>query len=92
MLQNPNTGRDDMTIARTIYEPVRAAILSAIGDAGELSNAQLREEVERRTPAGLWETSSVGWYTTSIKLDLEAKGLITKTGSPQILRLGKSSG
>ena len=30
MMRNPNTGRDDMRIARSIYEPVRAALLAAI--------------------------------------------------------------
>ncbi len=87
MLENPNTGRDDMRISRAIYDPVRAAILAAIDEAGTLPLADLRAEVERRTPSEMWETSSVGWYTTSVKLDLEAKGLIRKEGSPQQLSL-----
>lgn len=87
MMQNPNTGRDDMTISRAIYEPVRTAILDAIDEAGTLPLAELRGEVEKRTPAEMWEESSVGWYTTTVKLDLEAKGLIVKEGSPQQLRL-----
>ncbi len=91
MLQNPNTGRDDMTIARSIYAPVREAILAAIREAGELPNAELRGQVEKRTPKEMWQSNSVGWYTTSVKLDLEAKGLIKKTGSPQILSLDKSA-
>ena len=87
MMQNPNTGRDDMSIARAIYEPVRDAILAAIHDAGELPNKLLIDEVERRTPAELWENSSVAWYTTSVKLHLEATKLLVKRGSPQILSL-----
>ena len=87
MMQNPNTGRDDMSIAVAIYEPVRDAILAAIDDAGELPNKELIDEVERRTPAELWENSSVGWYTTSVKLHLEATKLLTKRSSPQILSL-----
>ncbi|MEL6891660.1 MAG: hypothetical protein AAFP84_08695 [Actinomycetota bacterium] len=87
MLRNPNTGRDDLRIRRSIYEPVRAAILAAIDGSGELANSELRSEVERRTPARLWEQHSVGWYTTSVKLDLEARGLLAKDGSPQRLFL-----
>ena len=89
VMQNPNTGRDDNTIARAMYEPVREAILAAIGEAGVLALSELRGEVERRTPATMWEDASVGWYTTSVKLDLEAKGLITKEGSPQQLHLAE---
>ncbi len=46
-----------------------------------------RPAFERRTPAEMWSDASVGWYTTTVKLDLEAKGIIEKEGSPQILRL-----
>ena len=88
MMQNPNTGRDDMRISRAMYEPVRAAILDAIDEAGVLPFAELRAEVEKRTPPEMWADASVGWYTTTVKLDLEAKGLIVKEGSPQQLRLG----
>ncbi len=87
MMKNPNTGRDDMSIAVSIYEPVRDAILAAIDDAEELPNKLLIGEVERRTPAALWENSSVGWYTTSVKLHLEATELLAKRGKPQILFL-----
>ena len=88
MLQNPNTGRDDLRIKRSIYDPVRAAILDAITEAGEIAFSELNDEVEGRTPPELWENASVAWYTVSVKLDLEAKGLIVKEGSPQRLRLG----
>lgn len=88
VLENPNTGSTDGTIARALYDPVRAAILAAIGEAGQLPFSELRAEVERRTSPDLWEDASVGWYTTTVKLDLEAKGLIEKEGSPQSLRLG----
>lgn len=90
VLENPNTGSTDGTIAREFYDPVRAAILAAIGEAGQLPLSELRSEVERRTRADLWKDASVGWYTTTVKLDLEAKGLVEKEGSPQVLRLGAS--
>lgn len=87
MMENPNTGRDDVRITRAIYEPVRKAILEAIEDAGDLPLSELAGEVERRTPNELWDNASLMWYTTTVKLDLEAKGLILKKGSPQILSL-----
>lgn len=59
-VRNPNTGRDGARILRRIYEPVRGAILQAIGEAGELAFRDLRAEVARLTPSGLWEKSSAG--------------------------------
>ncbi len=90
-VRNPNTGRDSARILRRIYEPVRGAILQAIGEAGELAFKDLRAEVARLTPSGLWEKSSAGWYTTTVKLDLEARGLIERIprSSPQRLRLAR---
>ena len=87
MMKNPNTGRDDLRIRVAVYEPVRDAILGAIDEAGELTNSKLRAEVEARTPAELWEENSVGWFTTTVKLHLEANGWLVKEGSPQVLTL-----
>lgn len=92
-LENPNTGAG-LRIRRLYYDHVRAAILHAINEAGELRFADLATEVEARTPRELWADASVGWYATSVKLDLEAKGLIAKEGSPQYMWLtpaGKAS-
>lgn len=87
MMRNPNTGRDDMRIARAIYEPVRDAILAALVDEGSLTNAQMHEEIGRRTPDDLWADRSLGWYATTVKLHLEAEGMIVVNGSPQRLTL-----
>lgn len=87
MMKNPNTGRDDCRIKVSIYEPTRDAILDAIGEAGELPYSQLADEVERRTPAQLWRDNSVGWFTATVKLHLEAEGHLVKKGSPQMLSL-----
>jgi len=87
MMMNPNTGRDDMTIAVAIYEPTRDAILLAIDDAGELPNKELIEEVGRRSPPELWADNSCAWFTTTVKLHLEANGWLQKKGSPQVLSL-----
>ncbi len=86
-VRNPNTGSEALRIRRSVYDPVRLAILQALDSPDGLANAELRGEVEQRTSAELWEQHSVGWYTTSVKLDLEARELIAKSGSPQHLRL-----
>jgi hypothetical protein len=86
-LLNPNTGRSDNTIARTLYNPVKMAILTAVGETDGLRFSELSGEIENRTDPGLWKEPKVGWYTTSVKLDLEARGLVERFGSPQKLRL-----
>ncbi|MBW3603547.1 MAG: hypothetical protein KY460_01340 [Actinobacteria bacterium] len=37
----------------------------------------------------LWREASVGWYTTAVKLDLEAREVISRVpgSSPQLLEL-----
>lgn len=89
MMKNPNTGRDDVRIKVGIYEPVSTAILQTLAE-GPLPNAQLPDEVERRTSAELWEDASVMWFTTTVKLHLEATGMLSKTGSPQVLAITDS--
>lgn len=87
---NPNTGRDDLRIARAVYEPVKWAILGALDRPDGLPNKALRSAVESATPGELWESHSLGWYTTVVKLDLEARGHVSVTGSPQHLSLTSS--
>lgn len=87
VMQNPNTGKEDGTIAREMYEPVRAAILTALTEEGDIAFADLKAAILKRTPSKMWENASPGWYTTTVKLDVEARGLITRQGSPQVLRL-----
>lgn len=87
MMKNPNTGRDDCRILVSIYEPVRDAILTTLDDAGELPNSELIGEVKARTPPELWADNSVMWFTTTVKLHLEATEMLQKQGSPQILSL-----
>ena len=76
-----------------MYEAVREAILDAVaGEVPGLRFVDLSREVERRAPKGLFENASVGWYTTTVKLDLEARGLIKRVPgvSPQrLVRAGR---
>jgi hypothetical protein len=69
-----------------MYDPVRKAILQALSER-DVPFSELRAEITHRTPSELWDNASVGWYTTTVKLDIEARGLISRKGSPQILSL-----
>jgi hypothetical protein len=86
--RHPDPAKSAPSIDRRLYDVTRDAILEAVPLRGEgLPFARLRDEVERRTPPGTWATASVGWYTTVVKLDLEARGVLQRaaTRGPQRL-------
>ena len=89
---NPKTGEEDTRIRVAMYEPVKAAILETLAELGEVAFKDLRVEVEKRTSPELWLAASPGWCTTTVKLDLETRGLIERIPGvrPQRLRLSYS--
>ncbi len=92
---NVNKGKKGMRLSAERYHAVKEAILAALppGEEGLLFK-DLPGEVASRVPAGLFEGASIAWYTTSVKLDLEARGLIERVpGSrPQRLRRAQEPG
>lgn len=90
MTLHPDKDKRGVNINRMKYEQVREAIVAVLGDQPELTFTELGNEVEKRL-AGQFE-GSIGWYYTTVKLDLEARGIIERTGrrSPQRIRLAKT--
>ena len=87
-MQHPE-GRKAPSIEESMYAPVRAAILDAVPATGDgVPFRDLSQEVAARTPAEMWEHASLGWYTTVVKLDLEAREEIYRVPDvvPQRLR------
>ena len=85
---HPDPKKKGTRISKGMYEAVREAILDAVpGEEPGLRFMDLSREVEQRAPRRLFGTASVGWYTTTVKLDLEASGLIERVPgvSPQRL-------
>ena len=79
-------GKQGVNIQRSKYEPVRSAMLESLRAAGgELTHGELMKAVSER----LTEFSgSVTWYAETVKLDLIARGVISRSsGSPQVLSL-----
>src|SRR5690349_5083457 len=76
-----------------LYAAVRRAILAAVPRGGEGALFRdLPDEVARRVPRDLLRGRSAAWYTTTVKLDLEARGLIRRIAgaTPQrLLRVGR---
>jgi hypothetical protein len=84
-------GKQGVNIERQKYDAIRGAIVEALREEGEIAFRDLAQEVEQRLEGGF--DGSVGWYVTTIKLDLEARDIVERVPdkSPQHLRLVASS-
>ena len=81
-------GKQGVNIEALKYEEIKQAILASLSE---------REVLFRDLPASVSThltvpfDGSIGWYTTTVKLDLEARGIIERIPghSPQKLRLAR---
>ena len=80
-------GKAGTNITKEKYDAIRGAITNSMQEHGEMTFSELGYAV-RKQLEGDFE-GSVSWFYTTVKLDLEARGLIERvgTGSPQRLRL-----
>ena len=84
---HPNPSKSGVNIDGEKYEAVRRAILGALRAHGTLTFTALVGRLEQELSAGF--AGSIPWYVTTIKLDLEARGLIERIPGrrPQQIRL-----
>ena len=89
-LLHPDPKKEAPRIDTWKYELVKAAILNVVPyDEGGSAFKNLFDQVaEILTPEEIDKLGSVGWYTTTVNLDLEARGLIERVpgSKPQRLR------
>lgn len=86
---NPNTGRTDGTIAADRYRAMKTALLRVLGRGRKgVPFAELSRRAQPHLPAAVFEGASIGWYTTTVKLDLEARGVVERLPGrgPQVVR------
>lgn len=76
-----------VNISKTKYEIIRKAILSTLHSQKEMTFMNLSRAVEKEVN-GSFE-GSVNWYVTTVKLDLEARGMIKRVPNsrPQLVKL-----
>lgn len=79
-------GKKGVNISREKYEMVSHAIIDALETDRELTFGELRTQVEDRLGGSF--DGSIGWYYTTVKLDLEARGVIERLGSQSPQRIG----
>jgi hypothetical protein len=89
-LLHPDPDRKAPRVSAEKYEAVREAILQAVSEnADGILFKDLAGRVSQLlTSQALDNLGSVGWYTTTVKLDLEARGLIQRVpgSKPQCLQ------
>ncbi|NIM93472.1 MAG: hypothetical protein GTO18_07155 [Anaerolineales bacterium] len=87
MTLNPVPEKAGTNIDRAKYELIRESIINSIQESGVLTFKQLQKEVHKDLD-GRFE-GSISWYVTTVKLDLEARGIIERvpSSSPQQLRI-----
>jgi hypothetical protein len=80
-------GKQGVNIDRAKYDLIRQTILANLAQRGEIPFGELSAAVAARLDGPL--DGSVGWYTTTVKLDLEARSLVERVpgSSPQVVRL-----
>lgn len=91
--RTPTVGRSGATnIPKWKYDAIRTAIIACLTDAGEegVAFSDLSAAVAARlSDDQLKNLGSVGWHTTTVKLNMEYEGEITRCAgvSPQRLIL-----
>ncbi len=79
--------KQGVNISKEKYELIRDAILSTLHKQNEISFMNLSRAVEKQVNGNF--EGSVNWYVTTVKLDLEARGVIKRVPNsrPQLVRL-----
>jgi hypothetical protein len=79
--------KQGVKISKEKYEIIRKAILTTLRKQKEMTFMNLSRAVEKEVNGNF--DGSVMWYVTTVKLDLEARGMIKRVQNsrPQLVRL-----
>ena len=79
--------KQGVNISKAKYEIIRKAILSTLHTQKEMTFMNLSRAVEKQVNGNF--EGSVTWYVTTVKLDLEARGVVKRVphSRPQLVRL-----
>lgn len=80
-------GKNGVNIDKGKYDTIREAIIDCLSDKEEVSFAELNQSL-KKSLSGRFD-GKIPWYVETVKLDLEARGLIERLPgrTPQVLRL-----
>ena len=80
-------GKQGVNISKDKYDMMKQGIIDALKEHGEMTFYHLNDAVSEKL-AGKFE-GSIGWYYTTVKLDLEARKVIQRIprSKPQRINL-----
>ena len=78
--------KQGVNINKAKYDLIRSAILSTLDEKQEMTFMNLSRAVEEQVNGNF--EGSVTWYVTTVKLDLEARGLLKRVphSRPQLIK------
>ena len=87
MTLHPDSTKQGVNIDKGKYDQVSIAVILTIRENPQISFQRLMDEVRKKLNGTF--AGSVPWYVTTVKLDLEARGVIRRAGGrgPQRLEL-----
>jgi hypothetical protein len=92
-LLHPDPGKEAPRIDVWKYELVKTAILDTVpqNEEGVPFKTLADRVAEQLSAEELEDLGSVGWYTTTVKLDLEARGLLKRVPGSKLQYLIRPS-
>ena len=85
-------GKQGVRIARPLYDTMRSALLAVIpADEQGVEFRELPLLVPPHLDAEVFGEASVTWYVTTVKQDLEARGLLEQVPRARPQRVRRSS-
>lgn len=89
MTKHPQQGKTGVNIDKPKYDVMRQTIIDILETEGEMTFQALNDAVGAKLDGKF--QGSIGWYYTTVKLDLEARGMLERVSksSPQRIRLVK---
>ena len=87
LARHPDKTKQGVNISKEKYDTIREQIIAALRENGEIVFKELPAIVRKRLKGKF--DGSISWYTTVVKLDLEARKIIERApgSKPQKIRL-----
>lgn len=80
---HPDPNKQGARVTKATFDIYRQALLKLIpADEAGVELQSLFEDVVPLVPPEIAETTSPGWWTMTVKLDLEARGVIERVPGP----------
>ena len=89
---HPDPSKQGTRVTKATYDVYKDALLKVIPNTPEgIEFISLSKAIQPHVPSEVLETTSAGWWTTVLKLDLEARGVIERITVKGRQRIRKTS-